>query len=191
MSSKETLASGKQTLTLAGKIISGLSPVAIDSKTAQFYIDHPEAVNRRSALFAKRPTVVDVIGYRLGAARGLATLIDSWWGEKFDIFAIDTILSSHGKLIIDGSSLIHPCADIVVVDTAGLYSTVVKELEKDGRNFETKILFVNNDPDTIPIVGENVHVCKNCIEALRWVGDHQIQKITVELKHRMSEFTNR
>jgi len=183
LANEKTPASGKQILTMAGGILTCLSPVSVDSETAQFWIDNPKALKYRSALFARRPTVVHVIGYRLGEARGLATLIEAWWSEKFNVFPIDTFYDTFRTSI-----WIHQCADIVVVDTGDLYSLAVKELEKDGRNFTTEILFVNNYMDIIPIAGENVHVCKNNHEALQWVGNRQIKKITEELECRMSEF---
>ena len=75
--SEKTLASGKQMLTLGGRLLTGLAPVKMKPEIAKFWIDLPDATNYRIARFAKLPTIVQIAGYRLGETRGLATLIQS------------------------------------------------------------------------------------------------------------------
>lgn len=188
MSTQETLeetkkvASGEQRLTLAGRITTGLSPVAIDPDTAQFWIMEPEALNARVANFARKPTIVQVFGYRCGPARGLASLINAWFAKELDIYALDVILyerqSDHkGQVNTWTGRDIHPLADIVVVDTPELYLTVTKVLKDSGRAEKTVLMYVNSDPEQMPVVTGTLLAHKNNAEALKAIAERQLQII--------------
>src|SRR5690348_11929853 len=151
--SEETLANGKQMVTLVGKIAMALSPVEVQKKVAVFWIDHPDALAPRVEQFAKLPAIVQVIGARLGPCRGLATLIDSWWGAAFDVYAIDTILGTDRD-----SFKLDTCADVVIVDSIALYQRVLDARDRLVQGHELTVVFVNTDKGAIPITPENVEV---------------------------------
>ena len=181
--SEKTLANSNQALTLAGRILSALSPTTIDSQTAQFWIDNPGALKYRMATLGKRPTVVQVLGYRLGPARGLATLIESWWSEKFDVWGIDhTLLAESQKFDI------HPCADIVVVDTHGLYADVLERRAKLAEYEQFHVVFVNDESKLATVEQRHVDSCKDNNAALELIMKWQITRITAPLYARKAEF---
>jgi hypothetical protein len=175
-------ASAKQLMTLIGRLITGMAPLEIGAKTAQFWIDNPEALNYRCAAFAEPLTVVQVMGYKLGTCRGLGSLINAWWGVKFNVYALDFILFRDSeRLPID------PLADVVIVDTVGLYKQALVQLEHELTDTVPLLVVVTDEDVPPPPFDSTVTVVshKKTADILNWVAEYQVTLITAQLKKRI------
>ena len=170
--SEKTLASGTQMITMAATAITGLAPVSknIDKATTQFWIDRPTATKRLIERFATKPLVFEIVGARLGPSRGLATLIDCWFGEHFDVFAIDRMVDNKLREVL-------PYTDIVVVDTQGLYVDAVSILQETDRLDTVVIFLLGNDRTRETLTFGKTVVFDHYHNILKWISGEMRRRL--------------